>query len=83
MGRGGLTSTSLGRLRVVAGRLGLDQRTFAHLPPDEEERALVDFVLGVIEGLERTGRSLHQQLDVIDMVRGVTDETTVRFPDKR
>lgn len=52
--------SDLGRLRVLCGRLGLDQTTFSHLPPDEEREALIGFAEGLAHGLDSRGMTLDQ-----------------------
>ena len=58
---------TLGRLRVIVGRLGLDQRTYSHLPPREERRKLCEFIDELRRALDRQGMTIDQYLAAVDL----------------
>lgn len=73
----------LGRLRVLAGRLGLRQDTWSHLPEEQERANLLEYGHSVLDELEKRRMSLEQYLEIVDRRHGVIDGSTVRLPSYR
>ncbi len=58
----------LGRLRVLAGYLGLPPNMWSSLPPEEECEKLTEFGRGVLEQLNLVGMPIQEYLRTIDPV---------------
>lgn len=60
---------TLGRLRVIAGRMGLPQDQWSHLPQEEETRQLTEYLIGLLDALERHHMTIEQYVRVVDSRR--------------
>lgn len=61
---------TLGRLRVLAGTVGLAPGVWAHLPPEEEEKNLIEFLGALIPALEAKGMTLEEHFALVEAAQG-------------
>lgn len=74
-----MVEDDLGRMRVLAGRLGCPPGIWSHLPHDVERGRLVEFCHSVLDELPKRGMALEDYLALRDEVEGVKDNV-VRLP---
>lgn len=69
----------LGRMRVLAGRLGCPQNLWSHLTPEVERGRLVEYCHSVLDALEKSGRSLDDHVAFIEAQQGHDDADVLPF----
>lgn len=78
-----MVEDDLGRMRVLAGRLGCPPDLWSHLDPDVERGRLIEFCHGVLDELPRKGMTIEQYLEVLDRNSGINETNVVRLPINR
>lgn len=74
-----MVEDDLGRMRVLAGRLGCPAGIWSHLDPRVERSRLIDYCHGVLDELPKRGMALEDYLELLDKQQGITDNV-IRLP---